>query len=91
MKKIYLLLLPCLITACAGKIAEVDPVPPTSVDEQLDAAPALEESETRTKLSLPNHGPAPELENEVWLNTDNPIRLANLRGQVVLLDMWTFG
>ena len=34
---------------------------------------------------------APELTNEVWLNTDEPLRLANLRGKVVLLDMWTFG
>ncbi len=34
---------------------------------------------------------APELHNEVWLNTDQPLRLAELRGQVVLLDMWTFG
>jgi hypothetical protein len=28
---------------------------------------------------------------EVWLNSDLPLRLADLRGQVVLLDMWTFG
>lgn len=40
---------------------------------------------------LPDLGPAPELENEVWLNTDRPLRLAELRGKVVLLDMWTFG
>ncbi len=40
---------------------------------------------------LPDLGEAPELNNEVWLNTPEPLRLANLRGQVVLLDMWTFG
>ena len=40
---------------------------------------------------LENLGPAPELTNEVWLNTDQPLRLENLRGKVVLLDMWTFG
>ncbi len=40
---------------------------------------------------LPNLGAAPELTNEAWLNTDIPLRLADLRGQVVLLDMWTFG
>lgn len=40
---------------------------------------------------LPSLGPAPELHNEVWLNVDAPIRLAEVRGQVVLLDMWTFG
>jgi hypothetical protein len=41
-------------------------------------------------VNLPNLGPAPELNNEVWLNTDSPLRLADLRGKVVALDMWTF-
>jgi thiol-disulfide isomerase/thioredoxin len=40
---------------------------------------------------LPDYGPAPELTNTAWLNTDRPLRLADLRGQVVLLEMWTFG
>ncbi len=42
-------------------------------------------------LKLQNLGPAPELENEIWINTDGPLRLADLRGQVVLVDMWTYG
>ncbi len=41
--------------------------------------------------SLPDLGPAPELTNEVWLNVDAPLRLADLRGKVVALEMWTFG
>jgi hypothetical protein len=41
--------------------------------------------------SLPDLGPAPELTNETWLNTDIPLRLAELRGRVVAIDMWTFG
>ena len=40
---------------------------------------------------LPDLGAAPELTNRVWLNTGAPLRLASLRGRVVLLDMWTFG
>jgi thiol-disulfide isomerase/thioredoxin len=40
--------------------------------------------------SYPDLGLAPELENTVWLNTDQPLRLKNLRGKVVLLEMWTF-
>lgn len=40
---------------------------------------------------LPDLGPAPELTGDVWLNTDHPLRLADLRGQVVLVDMWTYG
>ena len=40
---------------------------------------------------LPDLGEAPELTSQVWLNTDAPLRLADLRGNVVLLEMWTFG
>ena len=42
-------------------------------------------------VELENFGPAPELKNEIWLNTEQPLRLADLGGKVVLLDMWTFG
>jgi len=41
--------------------------------------------------SLPDLGPAPELTNDTWLNVDAPLRLADLRGKVVVIDMWTFG
>ncbi len=44
-----------------------------------------------TRASLPDLGPAPELSNETWLNVDAPLRLADLRGKVVAIDMWTFG
>ena len=40
--------------------------------------------------SLPDLGPAPELNNKVWLNTDAPLHLSDLRGKVVGLEMWTF-
>jgi hypothetical protein len=41
--------------------------------------------------SLADLGPAPELTNDTWLNVDSPLRLADLRGKVVAIDMWTFG
>jgi len=41
--------------------------------------------------SLPDLGLAPELTNSVWINSDHAVRLADLRGKVVLLEMWTFG
>lgn len=41
--------------------------------------------------SLPDLGPAPELTNSTWLNVDSPLRIADLRGKVVIVEMWTFG
>jgi hypothetical protein len=50
-----------------------------------------EPAPTDGKAAYPDLGPAPEISGETWLNTPVPLRLADLRGQVVLLDMWTFG
>ncbi len=34
---------------------------------------------------------APEFPDSLdWLNTDRPIKLAGLRGKLVILDFWTF-
>src|SRR5271166_2530087 len=40
--------------------------------------------------NLPDLGTAPELTNTVWINSDHPLRLANLRGKVILMEFWTF-
>src|SRR5690349_1069260 len=42
------------------------------------------------RSSLPVLFQAPELNNETWLNTDQPLKLADLRGKVVGVEMWTF-
>ena len=55
------------------------------------AAVQEEPASTMERSSLPDLGPAPEFVNAVWLNTDQPLRLADLRGKVVAVDMWTFG
>ena len=46
---------------------------------------------SQRNLTLQNLGPAPELKNEVWINTVEPLHLADLQGKVVLVEMWTFG
>jgi thiol-disulfide isomerase/thioredoxin len=64
---------------------------PDDAGELESAQTVSEDPPTPQAAPLPDLGPAPELENEVWLNVDAPLRLADLRGRVVLLDMWTFG
>lgn len=51
------------------------------------ASPTLEP----VPVELPNLGSAPEITNEVWINTNEPVTLASSRGKVVLLEFWTFG
>jgi thiol-disulfide isomerase/thioredoxin len=52
--------------------------------------PPPAEATAVVKADLQDYGAAPELNNTVWLNTPAPLKLAELRGQVVLLNMWTF-
>jgi thiol-disulfide isomerase/thioredoxin len=84
---ILLIISALLLAACAPG------VPATGGDSAMkapaDAAPAMP-APPSTLANLPDLGPAPELENKVWLNTDHPLRLQDLRGKVVLLEMWTF-
>jgi hypothetical protein len=64
---------------------------PLAACSPVSAAQSNADSIESVTSSLPDLGEAPELTNQVWLNTDVPLRLADLRGNVVLLDMWTFG
>lgn len=57
----------------------------------LTACVSMQKADKTNPAKLPDLGPAPELTNETWLNADSPLRLAGLRGKVVLIDMWTFG
>lgn len=41
--------------------------------------------------TLEDLGSAPEIHNQIWINSEQPLQLADLRGKVVLLEMWTFG
>ncbi len=58
---------------------------------QGDVQTQMEESTMPNAASLPDLGIAPELTNDTWLNVDAPLRLADLHGKVVIVEMWTFG
>src|SRR5687767_6364730 len=53
--------------------------------------PEQSDSDMQKFASLPDLGPAPELTNDIWLNVESHLRLADLRGKVVMVEMWTFG
>jgi thiol-disulfide isomerase/thioredoxin len=85
MKTFLILLILAILTACS---------PQTIAIVQTDIP--LEENSTVTgqtdvKSALPDLGLAPELDTKVWLNSPTALTLSHLKGEVVLLEMWTFG
>jgi len=48
-------------------------------------------AQSTTRQSYNGTVRAPELPPLDWLNTDRPLRMADLRGKVVVLDFWTYG
>ncbi|MBI5842787.1 MAG: hypothetical protein HZB19_22065 [Chloroflexi bacterium] len=55
------------------------------------SAPQPMNTPSSIPAALSDLGPAPELTSDTWLNVDSPLRLTDLRGKVVAIDMWTFG
>ena len=83
-KFIFLLFIPILPAVLAACL-----VPP--MQPEIDPGPADRQDRPAVRSDLPDLGPAPEIANTVWINSDRPLRLAELEGKVVLIDMWTFG
>lgn len=82
---LWLMICTLALAGCRDQAANSTPA--------AEGLPAAEEIPAARDLpaAYPDLGEAPELGNETWLNTPEPLRLADLRGKVVLIDMWTFG
>jgi thiol-disulfide isomerase/thioredoxin len=63
----------------------------TSSSDQSEVSASTNEPALPKVASLPDLGLAPELTNDTWLNVDSPLRIADLQGKVVIVEMWTFG
>jgi len=95
---LFLFLFGASLSACGVSISEV-----VETEAPL-SSPASEMTQTTDTVNQPGPNPAqrallsrldsqgvaPEIENEVWLNSE-PLSLVELRGKVVLVDFWTFG
>jgi len=79
-----------LVLSGCNSISTSQPVQPEEAGSQISQT-TDEVAASQSSAALNDYGPAPELHNEIWLNTEKPLRLTDLRGQVVLLEMWTFG
>ena len=64
---------------------------PEATPEAIAEAPSLLTAEQEAILAgLKNQGAAPELTNDTWINS-SPLALADLRGNVVIVEFWTYG
>ncbi len=76
---------------------ETDELGPTPTEESNSNDETGEQTEDSTvaetkEQSYAGDVPAPEFPAGLdWLNVDQPLSLADLRGKVVLLDFWTYG
>ena len=101
-KSLFLLLSGLFLSACASAgpppaVTSFAPAPTEAA--AIQAAPITSEqpetavptSTPAPKIKLPDLGAAPEITNQVWLNSDGPLTLASVQGQkAVLLEFWTF-
>jgi thiol-disulfide isomerase/thioredoxin len=79
-----------LTAACSSGVASIA-VSETAGDPPLPILSPKPAPTAEPRLRLSDAGPAPEIANETWINSDEPLTLASQRGKVVLLEFWTFG
>ena len=70
----------------------VETIAPSETVPEVASVTNLAPTEEQQQLlaSLTSLGVPPELNNEIWLNSE-PLKLADLHGKVVVIEFWTFG
>ena len=105
LRHVPLLFLSLLLLACAdagelpattSAVGEGAPAEATAPSGGADGAgPASERADEPVEEPTRSYAgsvPAPEFPPGLdWLNVDEPLTLADLRGKIVLLDFWTYG
>ncbi|MFQ5941938.1 MAG: thioredoxin-like domain-containing protein [Anaerolineales bacterium] len=85
-----------IIAACAPTVGETTGEDVTVAEHTESSAPESsrqnDEVVDEEVRSYAGTVPAPEFPDGLdWLNTEQPLAIADLRGKVVLLDFWTYG
>ncbi|HSD82537.1 MAG TPA: redoxin domain-containing protein [Anaerolineae bacterium] len=91
----WIILLGLLAAGCAPQSSSTpsaDPIVPAAIPTAVSTASHVLPDKTPVPevTPLPTGPQAPAINNPVWLNTE-PLTQAQLNGQVVLVEFWTFG
>jgi thiol-disulfide isomerase/thioredoxin len=75
-----------------GELAPAEPPPDQAAQApERNSDPPAEDALVDDGNPFPRRIPAPEFPADMeWLNTGGPLRLADLRGKLVLFDFWTY-
>jgi cytochrome c biogenesis protein CcdA/thiol-disulfide isomerase/thioredoxin len=79
--------------ATTSRLADLRSAHQSASAQQIAAGSAAVQAEARAASDLPVIGRAPEFQGtQQWFNTPGgqPLTMAGLRGQVVLIDFWTY-
>ncbi len=85
--------LPGFLVNPTGELEKSDAIASDLAAVRQTGKPIVDPSQLDTPVSLGTFGPAPEFTGtQRWFNTPSgePLSLAELRGQVVLIDFWTY-
>jgi sugar lactone lactonase YvrE/thiol-disulfide isomerase/thioredoxin len=89
-----ILLIPILLVAACSPAAIESVDSPASAVENAVPAPSDERQDVEQAegTSFAGTTPAAEFPDGLdWLNTEQPLSIADLRGKLILLDFWTYG